>query len=614
MSEKSAPASPSSRPKGSPAMIIILVVVLAPSLLIGSLVGAGGASIIGGFIALFGLLATMGGPLRADLRRFAAIGPLVAFSAVAPRLLAEVTVLGAFALITGLVFIAGLLPIRSRRYDSVALGVGMGALLGYSIPLTGPASAVQLVIAAVVGLAIALILRVLLGIGDPGGPTRKAIADLLDGTSSDFSAAFDSWLSDRPSRWLGRVLVSAGQYRISRRVLTGPVGSSEDEPDSVLEAEGDRAAVIAVSVRAKSRPPVDTPPDDNVSPAPESTDQLRSHALRSMTSALDDAKRAAEERDASTVPLPAGFRRRLSLSALRAGLRHGSVQVRHALRTALGALLALLVSLFLQPGDPLLPTLLVTTFVVIQTSWRATLSRARDRFAGLAIGGLLVVIIVLTVPESWFLPISLVGLAIGMWFVTARPAIGTAGIIVMSVGLNTELRHLEPWAVILEYVVLTIIALVIGTVVGFVVVPAWRPRPLPERIDTAVGLTARALRSLAADMGGQPEAVLRSLEDAQGAAQQLVPDREKLTVGQEHELDRLRFALQDLIVTTVFVVGSSSGPRRFAALDRAAGLLDGAAEAGDTSPDDSNPLGDAIPVLADEVARQRTRLDESLRI
>lgn len=594
-------------------MIIILVVVLAPSLLIGSLVGAGGASIIGGFVALFGLLATMGGPLRADLRRFAAIGPLVAFSAVAPRLVAESSVAVAFALITVLVFVAGLLPIRSRRYDSVALGVGMGALLGYSIPLTGPASAVQLVIAAVVGLATALILRVLLGIADPTGPTRKAIADLLDGTSSDFSAAFDSWLSDRPNRWLGRVLVSAGQYRVARQVLTGSGDPSTDGVQSALDAAARRAVAIATAVRAKSPAHAVPSADDDVPAIRGTTGDLRFSALGSMASALDDAERAAQDRDGTLVPLPSGFRRRLSLSAVRAGLRHGSVQVRHALRTALGALIALLVSLFLQPGDPLLPTLLVTTFVVIQTSWRATLSRARDRFAGLVVGGLLVVVIVLAVPEAWFLPISLVGLAVGMWFVTARPAIGTAGIIVMSVGLNTELRHLEPWAVILEYAILTLIALVIGAVVGFVVVPAWRPGPLPERIDAAVELAARALRSLGRDAGDQPATVLHSLGDAQGAAQQLVPDREKLTIEQEQELDRLRFALQDLLVTTVFVVGASSGAERSTALDKAARVLDGTAESATPAPERPNPLTDAIPVLADEVFRHRTRLEESLR-
>ena len=609
MSEAMTPES--DRPKGSPAFLIMLVVILGLSFAAGALVGAGGASIIGGFIALFSLLATMGGPLRADLRRLAVIGPLVAFSAVAPRLIAEASVAWAIALMTVLVFVAGLLPIRARRYDSVALGVGMGTLLGYSIPLTSRADAGQFIIAAIVGLVVAVALRVLLGIADPTGPTRKAVAGLLDESSSDFSTAFETWLSDRPARWLGTVLIAAGRYRLARRVLrSADEGNAHSPVAATLDEAGVRAAAIATAVSAKKAETSDAAAS---TPTPSADGALAGSATAAMNSALDEAERAARERDAEIVPLPAGFRRRLSLAAVRSGLRHGTVQVRHAIRAAIAVLIALLISLFLPPGDPLLPTLLVTTFAIVQSSWRATLSRARDRFLGLIVGGALVVVIVLVVPEFLLLPISLVGLAVGLWFITARPAIGTAGIIVMSVGLNSEMRHLDPYAVIIEYVVLSVLALVIGGLIGFIVVPAWRPPSVGSRADSAVSLSAGVLRRLAdGGLRDTPRAALESLGDAQGATQQLIPDHEKLTPAQEESLERLRTGLQDLLVTALFLTSqqhsSESGPTEWA---RAADILE-ANPSSASEVTDAGPMTGALTLLANEVRQEHATFIASL--
>lgn len=623
MSDTTAPGtSGSDRPKGSPAFLIMLVVILGLSLLAGTLAGAGGASIIGGFVALFSLLATMGGPLRADLRRLAVIGPLVAFSAIAPRLLAEVSVPGAFALITVLVFTAGLLPIRARRYDAVALGVGMGALLGYSIPLTSRADGGQLVLAGVVGIVVALVLRVLLGVADPSGPTRKAVAGLLDESSGDFSGAFDMWLSDRPARWLGTVLVAAGRYRLARRVLSASAerAGERDAASVILDEAARRATAIAASVSSKKT--VEAVEPESTEPEAEGEGEAVDRAaltglpLRSseaMFAALADAGGAIAARDSEVVAIPPGFRRTLSFSAVRAGLRHASVQVRHAIRAAIAVLIALLISLFLPQGDPLLPTLLVTTFAIVQSSWRVTLSRARDRFIGLIAGGILVVLIVLILPEFLWLPIALVGLAVGLWFITARPAVGTAGIIVMSVGLNTELRDLEPFPVIAEYVVLTLLALIVGTVIGFVVIPAWRPPALDLRAGTAVSAASAVLRRLGDESrSAEPSVTFHLLDEAQGAAQQLIPDREKLSEEQGEHLERLRVGLQDLLVTALFATSSSTAESSSSALSAAAQILDGLPVA-ESSDDDADPFHNALGVLADDVVEQHAWLQQSIR-
>lgn len=594
--EETAPA----RPKGSPGMMILLLVVLVPSLLLGTLAGAGSAAIIGGFVALFALLAAMGGPLRADLRRLALIGPLVAVGAVVPRLVAEVSVPVAFALIVALVFVGGLLPLRGPQYSGVALGLGMGTLFGYAMPLTGVVHAGQLAISGAVGFGVAVLLRVVMGLKDPSGPTRASVASVLDDPGSSFAVAFDTWSSDRPRRWLGTVLMAAGRYRLARRLVSRQVAEGDEEAAALLEREDVRAAAVAEAVRSGSleeaEPVLDEPARPSAGPAGEA-----------LSSALDDAGRAASERDATPVPIPSRFRVRMSLTALRIGVRYGSVQVRHAARTAIAVLLALLVSLLLPPGDPLLPTLLMTTMALVQVSWSGTLSRARDRLLGVVVGGVLVVLVVLLLPPAALLPISLVGLAVGMWFVTARPALGAAGILVMSVGINTELRNLDATHVIVEYVLLTLVALLIGGVLGFVVVPGRRPPKLPVRVEAAVADAVVALTSLGEAEGHRdPERVLRALGEAQAAAQQLTPDRETLTADQERELDRFRGSLQDLLALALFTVTSGDTAPGAPVLARAADLL-----ADEVRPDlalPARPVDGAVLLLAQDVVAGRARL------
>ena len=74
------------------------------------------------------------------------------------------------------------------------------------------------------------------------------------------------------------------------------------------------------------------------------------------------------------------------------------------------------------------------------------------------------------------------GLIVGLWNITARPALSVAAMIVMSVGINSALRHTDPTHTLLEYVGLTLAAVILGFVVGFAVVPAPRRASLPDRV------------------------------------------------------------------------------------------------------------------------------------
>lgn len=590
-------------PKGSPAMLILMVVVLGPALLVGQLLGAGNASIIGGFVALFTLISSMGGVLWADLRRLAAVGPLIAFGAVVPRLLSEVSTPAAFALTTVVIFGAGLLPLLGRRYDAVALGAGMGTLFGYAMPIQGSVEGWRLLVAAVAGIIVAALLRVILGVKDPEAPAREAVADLFVVPDADFAAAFDVWSSHRPVRWLGTALVSAGRYRLARRVLTARAARGDNDGEIVrsLEAAEEHATMTAETIRAKEAP---TNPHEEKGVVAVA-DHVAASSVAVMAAALESADAAVRGRDLTRAVIPRGARARISAAAVRTALWSGSVQVRHALRSAVAVLLALLVSTTLERGNPLLPTLLMTTFAVVQVSWRATWTKVGQRFAGLAIGGVLVVLIVLFLPEDALLPVSLVGLAVGMWFITARPAVGAAGIIVMSVGINTELRDLVASDVIIDYVVLTLAALLIGGVVGFLVVPAWRPPTLSVRVDAAVGSAADLLGSLAATTGDEgvddvPAQIARAL----AASQQLVPDRDRLTTEQVESLESVRSSLQDLIHLTLFLF-ADRGIEQRAALGRAAASL---RDDGDrSSAENDEPQLEAIVMLADETVSRRDR-------
>ncbi len=340
---------PETRAKGSPELIVLMVVVVGPSFLIGQQFGAGSAAIIGGFVALFSLISSMGGSLRANLRRFAFVGPLVATGTIIPRLVSEVSRPAAIVLATLVVLGAGLLPLRNRRYESTALGIGMGTLLGYAMPI-GTVTAAQLGGAAGAGLIVALAMLVLSGLKDPSGPTRAALAGLLDEETDDFATAFDAWQSDSSPRWLGTVLRSAGNYRIARRVV-----ARTPDPDGRialwLAAVGHRPGVGDRRVDPQQGPHIPRRCSTSSTAGIDTTepDVDRPQAVAEMFAALDEAESADRDRDTEPVEVAGLLKARITADSIRATVGHGAVQLRHALRAAAAVLVAFLVSLALAP-------------------------------------------------------------------------------------------------------------------------------------------------------------------------------------------------------------------------------------------------------------------------
>jgi hypothetical protein len=528
-----------SRPKGSPLLFVLMVLVVIPSVLLADHWGAGSAGIIGGLTGLFALVVFMGGPLRADLRIAAVMAPLLVFAAVVPRLVAEASRPAAIALVVLLGFMAALLPLLGPRFASSGLGLGMTTVFGYGYAPVGGADHRQVIASAVAGVAVALGLRILMGIADPSKPTREQVAAVLvsDDPTGATATAFGTWVSDGQKRWLADVLEASSHYRLA---LHTAELSGAAPPDDVAALRG-RAKELADQVKAK---PVKTGRTRREEPASSRRPVATDPALAEATQALDTVELATRERDTSTVRLDHGGRRQLMDAALHPSARIRSVQLRHAFRTALGLLLMLVITSGLERGDPLVSTVLLTTFGILQASWRDTLTKATNKIIGLVGGSLAVALILLIVPSRFLVAIAAISLCLGLWYIVTRPGLGNAFMVVVSVGFNAVNRDLDPTNLLVQYIALTACAVVIGLVVGFAVVPAFRPPPLRTRIESATEATAAALRSSSSP--GSPSDHVALQRDAVQKQDELVPDHDELDDTQLSQLDSLRTGLRDL--------------------------------------------------------------------
>ncbi|QCX26811.1 hypothetical protein [Nocardioides jishulii] len=529
-----------SRPGGSPVLLILGLVVVVPSVMVADHFGSGPAGIIGGLVGLFSLVALMGGSLRADLRVAAVLAPLLVVAAVAPRLLAQDSRPAAIGLVVLLGFVAALLPGLGPRFANTGLGLGMTTLYAYAYATHGTADDQQVVAAAVSGVVVALLVRVLFGIADASKPTREQVAQALEAEDTEATvAAFDAWLSDGRPRWLATVLGEGSRFRVALRRAQLDAATPSAEP--TMTALRARCAALADQVRAK-RPPSDATPDVPVAPVPPDAPA----ALREASASLDTVEKAVRERDTTAVVLDRGTRRALRDAVMHPSARLRSVRMRHAVRTAFGLLVMLLVTAPLDPSDPLVVTVLMATFSILQASWRDTLAKARTKVVGVVVGAAAVAVILLAAPSSWLMPISALSLALGLWYVVTRPALGGAFMVMVSVGFNSVTRDLDATELLVQYTALTACAVVVGLVLGFVVVPAFRPAALRQRIQSATEATAEALRAAADGASPTTPEVVALHRDATQKQGELVPDHDKLDDRQLAELDRLREGLRDL--------------------------------------------------------------------
>ena len=592
-------SAPPPRRKGSPMLIILMIVVVLPSVLLADAWGAGAAGIIGGLTGMFSLVVFMGGPLRADLRITAVMGPLLVFAAAVPRLVAEASRPAAMALVVLLTIVAALLPVLGPRFGTAGLGLGMTTMFGYGYAPQGGADHQQVIAAAVAGVLVALLLRILMGISDPSKPTREQVAAVLvaDDPGAATATAFGTWLSDRRQRWLADALEGASRYRIALRnaELTG--ASSDD-----LDALRARAKELSAAITAKPRKGDAGSDAASDAPAGTAADGPAGEASR----ALDAVETALRQRDMTPVHLERSARETLRDAVLHPSSRLRSIQTRHALRTALAVLAMLIITSGLERGDPLVSTALLATFSILQATWSETATKTRNKVIGVAAGSLAVAVVLLVVPSQYLIAVAAVALCLGLWYIVTVPAFGNACMVVVSVGFNSVSRDLNAVDLLGQYLLLTACAVVIGVLFGFVVIPGFRPAPLRVRVASAVDATAAALRASSEGSGPPDPRGIALYRDASRLQDELVPDREHLDDGQLAELERLRDGLRDL---TVLADAAPAGPAELEQVVRALSPDSADADAVDgTAPAASGGESSTMRDLAEQVGAAERHL------
>jgi hypothetical protein len=569
-------------------VLILLLLTLLPAAAVGMALGAGRTAVVGGLVALFALIAFLGGPLRDDLRIAAALSPLFLMGAVVPPLLAAWSPPLAIAVVVLIVFAASALPMRGARFSSAGLGIAMATLFSYGFAVSYGPSAGPLVLSVVIGLIVAVLLRLLFAAGDPSKVTRQRVAAVLTG-DGEVSSAVETWLADGRPVWLGTVLGEAARFRALVRQATAGADAA-----SVADLER-RAGLLADRLRAK-------PAKAAAMPVGQWPATGGSSVLVRAGHCLDAIEAAMARRDTAPVPAPGRRARAWREALVRPAGRLRSVQLRHAVRTSLGMLLLLVVVELMPLGDPLAATALMAGFAILQASWHATLAKSWQRVSGVVVGALASFVVIAFLPPSLLIPVAVLALCVGLWFVASRPAVGYGFLVLVSVGFNAT--RADPFELLIEYVVLVLIAVAIAVAIGFTVVPALRPASVPVRAEEA-RVAARALLSAQRTAGtADSESVLVARRRAEDAAGQLVPDHERLTDGQTAGFAELHDAVQDLAALSDVLTREGAK----ADLAEAERLLDAPASATTAPARDRDPLGAALSTLAERIRTVAGRL------
>lgn len=260
-------------------LFVVVFVVMGGAMLLAAQLHLGSGGIIAGFTAIFFAIGVGGGALRADLRKVAWYGPLTALSASVPRLLAGYDHWLGLALVCVIIFAAGLLHALGSNYAQAGLGLGIATLLAFALqaPTGTPA---QSVVAAFVGVAFVVVLRVLMKARDPSDITRELVAATLTEDDPGFGQAYAMWLRDKPVRWLGECLHAAVGYRTIQGTLTPEEAATADE----------RARRVAPLI-ATRRPAILEPGTDDPPAAPLTGTGGLSHALLALRH-VENAARA----------------------------------------------------------------------------------------------------------------------------------------------------------------------------------------------------------------------------------------------------------------------------------------------------------------------------------
>jgi uncharacterized membrane protein YccC len=263
-----------------------------------------------------------------------------------------------------------------------------------------------------------------------------------------------------------------------------------------------------------------------------------------MWQGLELIRAATADRDTSPAQLPPDLGRGWLTNELRGAFNWRSEQLRHAIRCALGMLVALVVASF-RPTDPFVVAFLMATFAIMQPQWRDTLTKAWQRVAGALAGAtaLALMIWLLEVPQAVLLPIGIAALLVGFYFMQSQPIVGNGCLVFMSVAVNSTTRHVDLRSAVLEYLGLMLLAAAIGLLFGFAAVPGVREPSLDQRFEEAVEAVRELLREVASALHYRKvdkRAISRRLRAASNTQQNLLAP----STGKEAPGERERTAIE----------------------------------------------------------------------
>lgn len=490
---------------------MVLSAVIAATAL-GWLVDLRAPLIIAGLTAIFALIVAGGHSLRADLRTFGRhIPPLVAVMAIGPLLVRTPVLAG--LLVAVVVFGAGMLPALGEGYritgQTMAAAVLMATTTGIGSNLAMWAPAV----AALLGALFALLLRVIIGLGDPTRGIRAAIArTLTEPGPAVIEHASAAWRSDGRATWLGEVLAGAARFRAAREVLLAQSRRADsieaDKLRRIVERAEEIAAELAVAVRsractglnqlARSTPSDVLGSDGREADVPD--------AVRGIDHGLDRIRQAVLERDQRPVTPPdAGGRRQRVLGALSAHVSLRSSLFRHALRCTLAVGVGMVIVLLLH--GPSASTLLLSLYVVLQPAARDSMSGALERTGGAVLGVMLLAVIITVVPGSILLvPLMFAAMLLRTRLLRDDYRVLLGALITITVlAQAVELQGSPMVNAAISFAANTAIGAAIAIVVGFIgylALPGSIASDIPGTVRATVWSISELLRSVLASGRG----------------------------------------------------------------------------------------------------------------
>ncbi|WP_026152015.1 FUSC family protein [Actinopolyspora halophila] len=496
-----------------------VLLAVAASTLLGWTFDVTGPAILGGLTAAFVLITSEGHSLRADLRMFARFAPaLILVMAVGP-LLGRTPVL-AGTLVTLVVFGTGMLPALGERYRTFGQTFAAATLVATTTGIGTDQPVTALATWAVLGALFALLLRVLLGLGDPTRTIRVTVAQTLTTPGPGVVAnAAAAWRTDGGVSWLGQVLAGAARFRAAREVLLAQAQQTSGPEAEWLRRTAARGDEIATELATAVRSRVCTGLNRLARARPEELAGNERHeipeAVRGMNEGLDRVRAAVLERDTSAATAAtSGGRRQQAFGAVRAHLSLRSALFRHALRCALAVAAGMAVVLLLH--TPAASTLLLGLYVVLQPAARDSMNGALERTGGAVLGVVLLSILIVLVPYA----VLLVPLTIAAMLLRVQPLRGDYRLLLAAlIGITlldrvsaTERQSLVDSTI--GFAANTAIGAAIALAVGFVsylVLPSSLGPDVHGTIRSTVWSLSELLRSVrAAGKGAEVRAGLRS--------------------------------------------------------------------------------------------------------